>query len=102
MSAFGLFLSPIPTYRKIVEAKDVQSFSALPAITQLVESTFWLLWAISVGDRNEVVACNLLGVSSQLVYVIIFACYTPKKRFPLLALQLSFALVIILSGLCVW
>ncbi len=90
--AFALFVSPIPTYRRIIAEADVLSFSALPALTQLVESTFWLLWAVSMGGRTPIIVVNVAGILSQLIFLAIFSYYTPPKRARLHFLHLLGAL----------
>ncbi|GMI41058.1 hypothetical protein TeGR_g2279 [Tetraparma gracilis] len=72
LAAFSLFLSPVPTMRTIIRARDVKDFSILPQLVQLVESTLWSCWSVRVGYK-EVQVCNLTAVLAMSVYISIFS-----------------------------
>ena len=59
-AALFLFLSPLPTVRRILRAKTIEEFSMLPYAAQICESTLWVCWAIATGDRPEMLINNIV------------------------------------------
>jgi len=96
--ALILFLSPVPTIRRIFRERNSLEYSQLPFICQVVESSFWTLWAISVGDRLEMLVNNIIGISFMLIYIIIFSSFVPASKRSTTALHLSVAAVLVGVG----
>lgn len=79
-AALGLFLSPVSTCRRICRKRSSEQFSALPYLAQLVESSWWALWAVAAGDRMEMLVCNMIGASFMAVYVVVFLALPSKEH----------------------
>lgn len=79
-SAFGLFLSPVPTCRRICHKKSSEEFSALPYLAQFVESSWWALWAVAAGDRMEMFLNNVIGASLSAIYVVVFLVFPNREH----------------------
>jgi len=94
-AALGLFLSPVPTCRRICRKKSSEHFSALPYLAQLVESSWWALWAVAAGDRLEMLFNNLAGASFMAVYVIVFLVLPCKEHRVKIYCQSVLALLLV-------
>jgi len=99
--ALFLFLSPIPTIRRIVRARNSLEYSQLPYLAQVVESSFWSLWAIAQGDRLEMLINNLIGITFMTIYVIIFTCFVSNVKRNSTYLQILVSVVLVTIGIVV-
>jgi len=96
--ALILFLSPIPTIRRVLRDRTSSSFSQLPFVMQIVESSYWSLWAIAVGERLEMLVNNIIGITFMATYVIIFSCYVPQEKKRITTLHLLVSVILVASG----
>ncbi|KAK4439087.1 Bidirectional sugar transporter SWEET2 [Sesamum alatum] len=90
--AFGLFLSPVPTFRRIIRNESTEQFSGLPYIYALLNCliTAWYGLPMISSDNLLVTTVNSVGAVFQLVYVIIFIRHAEKaKRLRMLGLLLT-------------
>ena len=99
--ASALFLSPIPTLRRIVKERSVLEFSQLPYLSQWLESSFWLCWALSVGDRVEVLICNAIAVTLAFGYTVVFTVFTTSERRVRMGLELAVSTVCVAAAVSV-
>ncbi|KAK9688709.1 hypothetical protein RND81_09G005700 [Saponaria officinalis] len=80
--AFGLFVSPIPTFRRIIRNKSTEQFSGLPYIYTLL-NCFICAWYgtpfVSV-DNILLTTVNSIGAIFQLVYISLFIIYAERQR----------------------
>ena len=97
-----LFLSPVTTIRTIVRNKNTLKFSQLPYLAQIVESSFWTLWSLTVPNRSEMLINNIIGVSFMSIYVIVFLYFVDKKNRTKAYLHVGVALILINTGLVVY
>ncbi|KAF3528197.1 hypothetical protein DY000_02043040 [Brassica cretica] len=79
--AFGLFVSPMPTFRRIMRNKSTEQFSGLPYIYALLNCLICLWYGSPyVSQRNfMLVTVNGVGATFQLCYIILFILHTDKK-----------------------
>ncbi|RDX85472.1 Bidirectional sugar transporter SWEET2, partial [Mucuna pruriens] len=101
--AFGLFVSPIPTFRRIVRNGSTEMFSGLPYIYSLLNCLICLWYGTPLisPDNLLVTTVNSIGAAFQLVYIILFLMYAENaKKVRMLGLLLAvFGIsVIILVG----
>ncbi|KAK7405367.1 hypothetical protein VNO78_06619 [Psophocarpus tetragonolobus] len=80
--AFGLFVSPIPTFRRIIRNGSTEMFSGLPYIYSLLNCLICLWYGTPLisPDNLLVTTVNTIGAAFQLVYIIIFLMYAEKTR----------------------
>ncbi|KAH6775524.1 Nodulin MtN3 family protein [Perilla frutescens var. hirtella] len=80
--AFGLFLSPAPTFRRIIRNESTEQFSGLPYIYTLLNCliTAWYGLPMVSTDNLLVTTVNSVGGVFQLVYITIFIIYAEKNR----------------------
>ncbi|KAG2305608.1 hypothetical protein Bca52824_025356 [Brassica carinata] len=80
--AFGLFVSPMPTFRRILRNKSTEQFSGLPYIYSLLNCLICLWYGSPfISQRNlMLVTVNSVGATFQLCYIILFIMHTDKKN----------------------
>lgn len=88
--AFGLFVSPIPTFRRIIRNKSTEQFSGLPYIYALLNCILsaWYGTPLISSDNVLVMTVNLIGAVFQLTYITLFITFTEKAKKFLDYLQL--------------
>ncbi|KAF5728235.1 Bidirectional sugar transporter SWEET2 -like protein [Tripterygium wilfordii] len=80
--AFGLFLSPIHTFRRVIRNRSTEQFSCLPYIYALLNCLICVWYGspfISV-DNVPVMTVNSIGGVFQLAYIILFIVYAEKTK----------------------
>ncbi|GAY54985.1 hypothetical protein CUMW_160920 [Citrus unshiu] len=80
--AFGLFVSPVPTFRRIIRNHSTEEFSGLPYVYALLNCliTMWYGTPLVSADNILVTTVNSIGAAFQLVYIILFITYTEKDK----------------------
>lgn len=80
--SLGLFLSPFPTFVKIVKWKSTENFSGVPYVVTLLNCLLWIFYGIPVVHPNSllVVTINSAGCFLEMIYICIFFAYTNKKE----------------------
>ncbi|CAL0326486.1 unnamed protein product [Lupinus luteus] len=99
--AFVLFVSPIPTFRRIIRNGSTELFSGLPYVYALVNCLIcmWYGTPLISPDNLLITTVNSIGAIFQFVYIIIFMIYAEKeKKVRMLGLLLAvlgiFAIII--------
>ncbi|CAA0808726.1 Bidirectional sugar transporter SWEET2 [Striga hermonthica] len=94
--AFGLFLSPVPTFRRIMRNESTEQFSGLPYIYTLLNCliTAWYGLPMISRDNILVTTVNSIGALFQIMYIAIFIKYAEKtKKLRMAGLVLSVLVV---------
>ncbi|KAK2422741.1 bidirectional sugar transporter SWEET2 [Trifolium repens] len=80
--AFGLFVSPIPTFRRIIRNGSTEMFSGLPYIYSLMNCLIcmWYGTPLISNDNILVTTVNSIGAIFQFVYIIIFMMCAEKDK----------------------
>ncbi|ONI12277.1 hypothetical protein PRUPE_4G155700 [Prunus persica] len=80
--AFGLFLSPIHTYRRIIRNRSTEEFSGLPYIYALLNCLIctWYGSPLVSSDNLLIMTVNSAGAVFQLVYIALFIIYAEKSK----------------------
>ncbi|TYJ13206.1 hypothetical protein E1A91_A10G035800v1 [Gossypium mustelinum] len=78
--AFGLFLSPIPTFRRIIRNGSTEQFSGMPYIYALLNCLICLWYGFPIISPGIILEAtvNSIGAVFQLIYIIIFIAYATK------------------------
>ncbi|GLT74390.1 hypothetical protein SLA2020_461930 [Shorea laevis] len=102
--ALGLFVSPIPTFRRIIRNQSTEQFSGLPYVYALLNCliTMWYGTSLISSGNLMVMTVNAMGALFQLAYLILFIIYTDKdKKIRMLGLLLAdfslFAIIVACS-----
>ncbi|CAN1167284.1 Bidirectional sugar transporter SWEET2a [Linum perenne] len=104
LCAFVLFVSPIPTFRRIIKNKSTEQFSGLPYVYSLLNCLIccWYGLPFVSPDVVLVATTNSFGAIFQFVYLAIFIVYADQtskmKMCSLLGVVLaSFAAIAYIS-----
>ncbi|XP_039061681.1 bidirectional sugar transporter SWEET2a-like [Hibiscus syriacus] len=75
--AFVLFLSPIPTFRRIIRNGSTEQFSGMPYIYALLNCLICLWYGIPIVSPGIILVAtvNSIGAAFQMVYIAIFIAY---------------------------
>ncbi|XP_055831476.1 bidirectional sugar transporter SWEET5-like [Solanum dulcamara] len=88
--SFFLFLSPGPTFVKILKAKSVMEFKPDPYIATVLNCAVWVFYGMPFvhPDSLLVITINGFGLAIELLYVSIFFIYSDwaKRRKIIIAL----------------
>ncbi|XP_004233011.1 bidirectional sugar transporter SWEET2a [Solanum lycopersicum] len=102
--AFVLFVSPIPTFRRIIRSKSTEQFSGLPYIYTLLNCLICLWYGTPIVSPGIILVftVNSIGAVFQLVYITIFIIHAEgSKKLKMLGLVLGvfavFAAVVAIS-----
>ncbi|OIT00317.1 PREDICTED: bidirectional sugar transporter SWEET2-like [Nicotiana attenuata] len=109
--AFGLFLSPIPTFRRVIRNQSTEQFSGLPYYSNVYGLLNYLICAwygtpLISPDNLLVTTVNSVGAVFQLAYIVLFVMSIEKeKKFRMLGWILTvfglFSIIVIGSLLIV-
>ncbi|TMW98933.1 hypothetical protein EJD97_003285 [Solanum chilense] len=80
--AFGLFLSPMPTFMRIMRNQSTEQFSGLPYIYGLLNCLIcaWYGTPLVSPDNLLVTSVNSVGAIFQLAYIVLYVTYTEKEK----------------------
>ncbi|KMS98987.1 hypothetical protein BVRB_3g067230 [Beta vulgaris subsp. vulgaris] len=73
-----MFLSPVSTFKSIVEQRDTKEFESVPYICTLLNASLWTYYGI-IKPELLVSTINGFGVVVELVYVILFLIFAPRR-----------------------
>ncbi|KAL3616961.1 hypothetical protein CASFOL_039355 [Castilleja foliolosa] len=102
--AFVLFVSPIPTFRRIIRGRSTEQFSGLPYIYALLNCLICLWYGMPIVSSGIILIAtvNSVGAIFQLIYIIIFIIFADRrKKLKMLGLLVTvfsvFAIIVIVS-----
>ncbi|XP_008784375.2 bidirectional sugar transporter SWEET2a-like isoform X2 [Phoenix dactylifera] len=80
--ALGLFISPIPTFKRIAKNRSTEQFSGLPYVYSLLNCLicFWYGLPCVAHGVILIATVNSIGAIFQLVYVVLFIKYADKTN----------------------
>ncbi|XP_057949397.1 bidirectional sugar transporter SWEET2a-like [Malania oleifera] len=80
--AFVLFLSPIPTFRRIIKNQSTEEFSGLPYIYALLNCLICLWYGMPLVSPGIILVAtvNSIGAVFQLIYISIFIAFAEKAK----------------------
>ncbi|CAO2821996.1 unnamed protein product [Amaranthus hypochondriacus] len=72
-----MFLSPVSTFKRIIEQKSTEEFSSVPYVCTLLNSSLWTYYGL-IKPEYLVSTINGFGVLVEIIYVILFLIYAPR------------------------
>lgn len=80
--AFVLFVSPLPTFRRIVRNGSTEQFSAMPYIYSLLNCLICMWYGLPFVSYGVVLVAtvNTIGAAFQLAYTAIFIAFADAKQ----------------------
>ncbi|KAF7834516.1 bidirectional sugar transporter SWEET17 [Senna tora] len=64
-----MFLSPVPTFWRIIKQRSTEDFESLPYICTLLNSSLWTYYGIIKAGEYLVATVNGFGVAVEIAYV---------------------------------
>ncbi|XP_041028780.1 bidirectional sugar transporter SWEET2-like isoform X2 [Juglans microcarpa x Juglans regia] len=92
--AIGLFVSPIPTFKRIIRNKSTEQFSGLPYIYALLNCLICLWYGMPLVSPNIILVAtvNSIGAFFQLIYLSIYIAFAGKAiKLKMLGLLIAVA-----------
>uniref|UniRef100_A0A7N0UGW6 Bidirectional sugar transporter SWEET n=1 Tax=Kalanchoe fedtschenkoi TaxID=63787 RepID=A0A7N0UGW6_KALFE len=97
-----VFLSPIPTFIRIIRNRSTQHFESLPYICTLLSASLWTYYGLIKPGSFIVVPVNGFGVLTEIVYITIFLVYAPPaRRLKTIALVVVMNLLLLAAAILV-
>ncbi|CAM0877538.1 unnamed protein product [Alopecurus aequalis] len=80
--AFVLFISPLPTFRRIVRNGSTEHFSAMPYVYSLLNCLVCMWYALPFVSYGVVLVAtvNTIGAAFQLAYTAVFIAHADAKK----------------------
>ncbi|KAJ3695660.1 hypothetical protein LUZ60_001037 [Juncus effusus] len=80
--AFVLFISPIPTFKRIVRNKSTEQFSGLPYVYSLLNCLICMWYGLPIVSYGVVlvITVNSIGAVFQFTYLTLFLIYADTRR----------------------
>ncbi|CAM0878930.1 unnamed protein product [Alopecurus aequalis] len=70
-----VFVSPIPTFWRIVKSKSTEEFEPAPYVLTLLNSLLWLYYGITKPDGLLIATVNGFGAVMETIYIVLFLVY---------------------------
>ncbi|CAI8591731.1 unnamed protein product [Vicia faba] len=77
--SFLVFLAPLPTFYSIYKKKSSEGFQSIPYVVALLSALLLLYYGFLKTNALLIITINCIGCVIELVYLIIFIIYAPKK-----------------------
>ncbi|XP_057502836.1 bidirectional sugar transporter SWEET1-like [Actinidia eriantha] len=76
-----LFLAPTITFKRIIMKRSTEHFSAIPYVMTLLNCLLSAWYGLPLVSKNNILVStiNATGAAIELIYVLIFLVFTPKK-----------------------
>ncbi|XP_031400875.1 bidirectional sugar transporter SWEET16-like [Punica granatum] len=74
-----MFLSPVPTFWRIVKQRSTEDFSSIPYVCTLLNSSLWTYYGIIKPGSYLVSTVNGFGIIAEIIYIAIFLIFAPLK-----------------------
>ncbi|KAK1433808.1 hypothetical protein QVD17_10725 [Tagetes erecta] len=100
-----LFLSPLPTFLKIIKAKSVQAYRPDPYVATILNCALWMFYALPMvhPDSLLLITINGAGFSIEVVFITIFLTYSTwsgrKKIINVLIIEAVFTIAVVVVTL---
>ncbi|OAE28759.1 hypothetical protein AXG93_2446s1010 [Marchantia polymorpha subsp. ruderalis] len=90
-----LFLSPFPTFKKIIKLRSTEEYSAVPYVATLLNCSLWLLYGSPFVNKGVLVfTINGAGAFIELFFICIYLAYSKDRRTRRNAVLMITAIVI--------
>ncbi|XP_071722078.1 bidirectional sugar transporter SWEET17-like, partial [Rutidosis leptorrhynchoides] len=96
-----LFLSPAPTFWRIVKNKSTEDFECVPYVCTLLNCSLWLYYGIIKPGEYLLATISGIGILIEVTFVLLFLIYAPtmmRNKTGLIfgALNLGFLAAVVL------
>ncbi|XP_021770832.1 bidirectional sugar transporter SWEET17-like [Chenopodium quinoa] len=73
-----MFLSPVSTFKRIIEHRSTENFESIPYICTLLNASLWTYYGL-IKPEYLVSTINGFGVVVEIIYVIVFLVFAPRR-----------------------
>ncbi|EFJ14712.1 hypothetical protein SELMODRAFT_423460 [Selaginella moellendorffii] len=82
VTAMVMFLSPTPTFWRIINSRDTGSFSPVPYACTLLNCLLWFFYGLPAVTSNNtlIVTINAAGIILECIYLIVFFTFAPAAH----------------------
>jgi solute carrier family 50 protein (sugar transporter) len=79
--ALSLFMSPIITFSRIIKNKSTEQFSGVPYVSALMNCLLSAWYGLPFVSPHNLLVSTIdgTGIAIELIYVLLFLFYAPKK-----------------------
>ncbi|EMS58275.1 Bidirectional sugar transporter SWEET17 [Triticum urartu] len=70
-----VFVSPIPTFWRIVRSRSTEDFEAAPYVLTLLNTLLWLYYGLTKPDGLLIATVNGFGAVMETIYIVLFLVY---------------------------
>ncbi|XP_020251453.1 bidirectional sugar transporter SWEET14-like [Asparagus officinalis] len=98
-----VYLSPVPTFRRICKKKSTEGFQSFPYVVALFSAMQLIYYAVIKTNAYLIITVNTAGCIIELSYLTIYLIYAPKKakintiKWMLLLNVILFSLILLIS-----
>lgn len=75
----GVFLAPVPTFYRIYKKKSSEGYQSIPYVVSLFSALLLLYYGSLKTDGILLITINSFGIAVELLYLMIYVVYAPKK-----------------------
>lgn len=105
ITSMFLFLSPTPTFLRILKTRDTGEYSSVPYVCTLLNCLLWLLYG-AVKSLTLVLTINGAGLILEFMYLVIFLVLATRKPklscfYMILGISSFYAIVVLVVALAV-
>ncbi|XP_047341137.1 bidirectional sugar transporter SWEET13-like [Impatiens glandulifera] len=78
--AFMVYVSPLPTFRRIIKKKSTEGFQCFPYLIALLSCMLWVYYACNKQTKDYLlISINSLGFIIEGIYIALYVTYAPRK-----------------------
>ncbi|KAJ1263003.1 hypothetical protein BS78_09G150900 [Paspalum vaginatum] len=98
--ALFLFLSPVPTFWRIIRRRSTEDFSGVPYNMTLLNCLLSAWYGLPFVSPNNILVSTINGAGSaiEIVYVVIFLVFASTRRTRLRMLDLASAVAVVFAA----
>jgi solute carrier family 50 protein (sugar transporter) len=74
-----LYLSPAPTFWRIVKRRSTEEFESIPYIAKLLNAYFWVYYGLIKPDSLLVATVNMFGGVVEIIFLTLFLLFAPPR-----------------------
>ncbi|KFK33126.1 hypothetical protein AALP_AA6G334100 [Arabis alpina] len=80
--SFGLFLSPVPMFWRIIKKESVEEFQPYPYVFTVMNCMLWIFYGLPIVHKDSllVTTINGVGLGIEAIYIGIFLYYCGDKK----------------------
>ncbi|KAL8161392.1 hypothetical protein V2J09_012881 [Rumex salicifolius] len=80
--SFALFISPAPTFCRVIKNKSVEEFKFHPYVATILNCMLWIFYGLPVIHPHStlIITINGVGLALEVAYMSIYFYYTDKKK----------------------